>query len=651
MLQQTELTPGLYQSLLAAPPPGYVSSGNVLKTDTGLVVLRNSERATALRALYLEANGAANGYHSLYEKVKKKYIGISRNFVNAWLAKQELHQVNKRPVNVRRSATNAPYVFSRPNYRWSVDSIDLGSLANAQHGKGCQTGKQRYVLTIVDMYSRYAWALPYGRTSLAINAARRLRDVFDAEIKAGRGIPESILADNGSEFKAQFRALCIEYKIGAFIYTTSYTPNQNGITERFNGTLKRNLWKYFQLHPEEHSNYCSPSIYTGSLAKVVSQYNDTTHSTTGYPPSELHNPDCPSEIRELARDNIKKKALARLKVDPEAKALHKYDQVRLKDDMYMGRVFTVDAQVDLQHRLNKIGEVEYWIRLGEPPGGKRYHLPVKVSDLYLDNIDVGSYVHLANRKIDSKFRQSLQKAFLKSTATYWTKDMYQVTDKILPGTIGGEPVIEREYYYVSALDQKTLELTTPVMSDTSDTHPHAVPLRFYQSDLQLIDTDEARARSKLGEDEQKQITELSEQHEFKSELVPDEFPKNPAEPVDEPDEPAPVEPEDPITAEMPEEQEIVVEEEEVPLQRRTRSGGVAPAVAAVPVPKAKPAVSKPAKQSTYIVEQIIGEKVEKGHQYYLVKWEGYAEPTWESRRHMVQDVPELVKAYEKSKKS
>ncbi len=59
-----------------------------------------------------------------------------------------------------------------------------------------------------------------------------------------------------------------------------------------------------------------------------------------------------------------------------------------------------------------------------------------------------------------------------------------------------------------------------------------------------------------------------------------------------------------------------------------------------------------AKQEVYKVKDIIDKKKEKGKVFYLIWWQGYKkeDATWEPRTSIIEDAPELVKNYEKSKK-
>lgn len=53
---------------------------------------------------------------------------------------------------------------------------------------------------------------------------------------------------------------------------------------------------------------------------------------------------------------------------------------------------------------------------------------------------------------------------------------------------------------------------------------------------------------------------------------------------------------------------------------------------------------------TYHVQEILEHKTEKKKKFYLVKWKGFADPTWEPANIIKQDVPDVVKEYEQSLK-
>ena len=96
----------------------------------------------------------------------------------------------------------------------------------------------KYILTLVDCFTRYAFAIPLNDQSseAVVNA------VIGNYITV-HGTPRKILTDQGKCFEsALFLSFCKFFRISK-IRTSGYRPQSNGICERFNQTLKRSLCK------------------------------------------------------------------------------------------------------------------------------------------------------------------------------------------------------------------------------------------------------------------------------------------------------------------------------------------------------------------------------------------------------------------------
>ena len=132
----------------------------------------------------------------------------------------------------------------------------------------------KYILTLVDCFTRYAFAIPLNDQSseAVVNA------VIGNYITV-HGTPRRILTDQGKCFEsALFLSFCKFFRISK-IRTSGYRPQSNGICERFNQTLKRSLCKSL-------SKSLQPSwdLY---LNFVTFSYNTSIHSSTGFSPHYL----------------------------------------------------------------------------------------------------------------------------------------------------------------------------------------------------------------------------------------------------------------------------------------------------------------------------------------------------------------------------
>lgn len=162
---------------------------------------------------------------------------------------KELHKQPK--LKFRRKITTARFV----NDVWGADIVDMASLTDQGY---------RYLLTIIDVLSRFAIVVPL-QNKKAETVAKAFHSIFD-KLKVK---PKTIWTDRGSEFKEGQIGVNINYAFGAI---------KVGIIERLNKTLKHMMWyKMTKHHTEE---------WYDRLPKIVSKYNNTIHSSIGMKPQK-----------------------------------------------------------------------------------------------------------------------------------------------------------------------------------------------------------------------------------------------------------------------------------------------------------------------------------------------------------------------------
>jgi transposase InsO family protein len=111
-------------------------------------------------------------------------------------------------------------------------------------------GEKRYILTAIDYYSRFAFAMMY-KSKASLNAAdflRRLYLLFDGRI-------QNIHIDNGSEFKKEFLKAAEKLKIKLY-HARPYQPKDKPLIERFNGIIQQEYINlgHFTLDVEKFNN-------------------------------------------------------------------------------------------------------------------------------------------------------------------------------------------------------------------------------------------------------------------------------------------------------------------------------------------------------------------------------------------------------------
>jgi transposase InsO family protein len=129
----------------------------------------------------------------------------------------------------------------------------------------------RYILTMIDCFTRYGIAVPLIDQSAEVVIASVIHHYITVY-----GTPRRILTDQGRNFESdQFAKFCLLFRISK-IRTTAYHPQSNGICERFNQTLKNSLAKI--LSKDQQNSW---DLY---LNFAVFSYNLSIHSSTGFTP-------------------------------------------------------------------------------------------------------------------------------------------------------------------------------------------------------------------------------------------------------------------------------------------------------------------------------------------------------------------------------
>lgn len=162
---------------------------------------------------------------------------------------------------------------------WQADLVDMSAYARENKG-------YKYMLTIIDIFSKYAWAIPL-KTKTGRDTATAMESVL-----VQRRAPKNLHVDKGKEFyNSHFESLMKRFDIK--LYST-FSNLKASICERFNRTLKNKMWKQFSLR----GNY----KWTDILPDLVHDYNNTKHQTIRMKPSEVSS----ENERDLLRNVYKK---------------------------------------------------------------------------------------------------------------------------------------------------------------------------------------------------------------------------------------------------------------------------------------------------------------------------------------------------------
>ena len=180
-----------------------------------------------------------------------------------WLKKQPTYTLHRR---ARKTYPSRKYYVNTIDDQWQMDLADMNQL----QGKN---DRHRYILTCIDILSRYAWARPL-RTKQGGEVAKAIEDIFKS---SGRQ-PKRLQTDEGKEFyNAQVKRLLEEYGIELF---SVKSPKKCALVERWNRTLKTKIWKYFTSR--------NTTKWLKILPEVVKAYNNAKHRVIKMKPIDVN---------------------------------------------------------------------------------------------------------------------------------------------------------------------------------------------------------------------------------------------------------------------------------------------------------------------------------------------------------------------------
>lgn len=170
---------------------------------------------------------------------------------------------------------------------WQADLIDMPSVAS-------ENQKNRFILVIIDTFSKYGWAFP-----LKSKSKDSVYDTFKMLLEKGR-VPKNLQTDNGTEFyNNKFNKLMKCFRINHY---STFSTKKASIVERFIRTLKSKLYKEFSLK----GNY---NWINGTLNDVIYKYNHTHHRTIDEIPANVNN----TNKKQIFEKYVKSEKKVRLK--------------------------------------------------------------------------------------------------------------------------------------------------------------------------------------------------------------------------------------------------------------------------------------------------------------------------------------------------
>ena len=351
-----------------------------------------------LKALYYDPKHPA-GFASITKLSKES--GVNPKKVRKWLEAQPTYTLHNM---ARKKYPTRKYIVHDIDEQWQADLADVSLIANQNKG-------YNFILTVIDIFSRYAWARPL-KTKSGKEVAAAFKDIF----REGR-IPKRIQTDQGKEFENRDIARLFNvHRIELFSVKSAYKA---AIVERFNRTLKSKLWKYFTMSLKEK--------WTNVLQDVVSSYNRSVHRTIGIRPIDV----TPVNACDV-RDRVYEK---------KSKAVKEKKDIKIGDIVRISKVKSVFAKGYLPNWTEEVFTVVDIITKYSPTTYKLkdYNEEVIEGSFYrheIQKITQTNDIFLVEKVIRTEKRNNEMWCFVKwkgypSSMNSWVRkrDVVKVTDR------------------------------------------------------------------------------------------------------------------------------------------------------------------------------------------------------------------------------
>ena len=219
-----------------------------------------------LRRIYRDPAdpGSLGGIDRLLRRAHELNMpGVNRRAVENFLKSEQAYTLH-RPAR-KRYARNRTYVAGI-DAQWQADLADMQALSR-------QNGGMRYLLTVIDVFSKFAWVAPVkAKDAAAVTAA--FRQILE---QSAPRRPNRLQTDKGKEFfNRNFGALMRRHGIQHF---ASESDQKAAVAERFNRTIKTRIWTYLTDRGTVR--------WVDVIGQLVDAYNHSRHRTIGMVPAHV----------------------------------------------------------------------------------------------------------------------------------------------------------------------------------------------------------------------------------------------------------------------------------------------------------------------------------------------------------------------------
>ena len=251
--------------------------------------------------------------------------------------------------------------FRKPSYLLKVKVYDKDDIWSADLVEMPKEGKFKYILTVIDLYTRYAWAIP-----LPDKRGQTVAKAFQEIMKESDREPEKLWVDKGTEFyNTHVKALPFE------LYST-LNDGKAVVIERFNRTLKQMMFKRFTSQGNQK--------WLKILSGILERYNTKVHSSIKTTPVKASKD--PNSIRGITLRNNSENELTLPRRKPKFKVGQRVRIFKWKSKFEKGYTAKWTREIFIVKKINSTVPITYELEddEGEDVVGRFYENELQATD-------------------------------------------------------------------------------------------------------------------------------------------------------------------------------------------------------------------------------------------------------------------------------
>ena len=290
-----------------------------------------------LTELYYNAESPAcyAGVSALLRHAKKLKPSVRKKDVEDFLYRQRTYTLHKPR---RKRFPRNKVVALGVDTNWQADLADLKNLST-------KNKNYKYLLTVVDVFSKYGWAVPV-KNKKPETVAEAFLSILN---KSGRR-PWWLYTDRGNEFVGRpFKEMLKNRGITHVLANSPDVKAPN--VERLNRTIKTRLWKYFTQH--------KTLKYLDVIQSIVDSCNRSYSRPIGCTPVEVTQEN-ENEIRKRLYGSVApKRTLKQFKVGDRVRTVE-YKKVFQKGYVpnFSEEVFVVAKRLNRNPVVYKLKDLD-----------------------------------------------------------------------------------------------------------------------------------------------------------------------------------------------------------------------------------------------------------------------------------------------------